>query len=132
MTNAYLCYANLYFALHIQLKICDGARVLLTYNIHLQDRLLNGSTGTVVCLQIPRASDSLHGTIYVKFDNPGAGKSHRNPYFVREELGDCVPIIATLKRFSYCHKIFLELLRENNFLLDLHLPLIYIILKALI
>ena len=79
MTNAYLCYAKLNFGLHIQLKICEGARVMLTYNMDLQDRLLNGSTGTVVCLQMLRTSDPLHGTIYVKFDNPGAWKSHRNP-----------------------------------------------------
>lgn len=54
--------------------------------------------------QLPLANVPLCGTIHVKFDDPDAGKSHKNPSFAREELQDCLPIIATMKTFPYCHK----------------------------
>ena len=87
-----------------QLKICEGARVMLTYNMDLEDRLINGSTGTVVHMQMPRASGPLNGVIYVKFDDPNAGTSHKNPHFAREILRDCVPIVSSVKTFPYSHK----------------------------
>ena len=87
-----------------QLKICVGARVMLTYNMDLEGSLINGSTGTVIRMQMPLHSDPLHGKIYVKFDDPNAGESHKNSRFADEELRQCVPIIATVKTFPYSHK----------------------------
>ena len=91
---------------HDQLKMCEGVRVMVAYNTDLEDRLINGSTGTVVHLQMPRASDPFHGTMYVKFDDPDAGKSHKNPCSAREKFWYCVAIIATMKTFPHCHKKF--------------------------
>ena len=77
---------------------------MLAYDIDLEDCLINGSTGTVVHLEMPRTSGSLHVTIYVKFDDPDAGKCHRNPCFARDEVRNCVPIIATMTTLQYCYK----------------------------
>ena len=54
--------------LYTQWKTLEGARVMLTYNINLEVRLINELTGTLVLLQMPRDSYRLHGTIYVKFE----------------------------------------------------------------
>ena len=107
-------YIHLYY-LHIQLEICEGAKVMLTYNMNLEDCVINGSTETIVYFQIPCASDSLHVTINVKFDDPGARKSHKNPHFAREDLQDCVSIVATMKTFSYYHKNCLITVHRKQF-----------------
>ena len=52
-----------------KLKLCVGTRVMLTDNISVFDRLINGSIGTV------KRSRPLCSTIYMKFDDPKAGNS---------------------------------------------------------
>ena len=118
--------------LHSQLKICEGARVMLTYNMDLEDKLINGSTGIVVHMQMPRVSDPLHGTIYVKFDDPEAGKTYKNSRFAREELRCCVPITALVKTFPYSYKNRTITVQRKQFPLKLTLLLQSIILKVLI
>ena len=54
-------YIHLARNLHTQLKICEVARVMLTCNMDLEDCLINGSTGTVVHLQMSPAGNPLHG-----------------------------------------------------------------------
>ena len=56
-----------------ELKLCVGARVMLTGNINMFDKLINGSFGTVKHLDI--RSNSLCSTTYVKFDYLKAGNS---------------------------------------------------------
>ena len=56
-----------------KLKLCVGTRVMLTDNISVFDRLINGSIGTVKHLD--RRSKPLCSTIYMKFDDPKAGNS---------------------------------------------------------
>ena len=79
-----------------KLKLCVGARVMLTDNVSVSDRLINGSLGTIKHLD--RRSKPLCSTIYVKFDDPKAGDSMRDRR-LRGELKECVPITARAKRF---------------------------------
>ena len=79
-----------------KLKLCVGARVMLTDNISVSGILINGSIGTVKHLD--KRLKSLFSTIYVNFDDPKAGNSLK----VRRlhgQLKECVPITAKTKRF---------------------------------
>ena len=69
---------------------------MLTDNIGVSDRLINGSIGTVKLLD--RRSKSLCSAIYVKFDDRKAGKSSKDKR-LRVELKECVPITIRVKRF---------------------------------
>ena len=75
-----------------KLRLCVGARCMLTKNIDLEDHLPNGLTGTIVHLNFSRANP-LNGKIYVKFDEPKAGNLRKKKY-VLKALTDCVPISA--------------------------------------
>ena len=57
-------------------KLCVGATVMLTDNISVSDRLINGLIGTVKHLD--RRLKPLCSTIYVKFDDPKAGNSMKD------------------------------------------------------
>ena len=81
-----------------KLKLCVGARVMLTNNIRVSDRLINGSIGTVKYLD--RRLKQLCITIYVKFDDPKAGISLKDRRLCGE-LKECVPITARAKRFPF-------------------------------
>ena len=83
-----------------KLKICVGARVMLTSNINTSDKLINGSTGEVKYILMPRGGNNLVGSIYVKFDDPNAGNSLKNNR-LKDELKHCVPITAITKTFPY-------------------------------
>ena len=54
------------------LKICVGARVMFTCNEDIEDKFINGSTGTIKYVNELRNSKPI-GTIYVQFDNPSTG-----------------------------------------------------------
>ena len=79
-----------------KLKLCVGTRVMLTDNISVSDRLINGSVGRVKHLD--RRSQPLCSTVYVKFDDPKAGNSLKDRR-LRGELKECRPITAREKRF---------------------------------
>ena len=74
-----------------KLKLCVGARVMLTDNVSVSDRLINGSLGTIKHLD--RRSKPLCSTIYVKFDDSKAGNPLKDRR-LRGELKECVPITA--------------------------------------
>ena len=82
-----------------KLKVCIGARLMLTDNIRVSARLLIGSIGTVKHLDI-RPNKPLLGKIYVKFDDPKAGNDYKDRRLCGE-LKECVPISATSKRFPF-------------------------------
>ena len=69
---------------------------MLTDNISVSDRLINGSIGTVKHLD--RRSRPHCSTIYVKFDYPKAGNSMKGRR-LHGELKECVPITAGAKGF---------------------------------
>ena len=81
------------------LKVCVGARFMLTDNISVTDRLINGSIGTVKYCHFNR-NHPLLGTIYVKFDDPKAGNSLKDNRLC-DELKECVPISAVVKQFPF-------------------------------
>ena len=56
-----------------KLKLCVGARVMLTDNVSVSDRLINSSLGTIKHLD--KRSKPLCSTIYVKFDDLKGGNS---------------------------------------------------------
>ena len=84
------------------LKIWVNARVILTDNLDVDDKLCNGSEGTVKYIHIRTTiSSAKHGgTIYVKFDHEKAGNK-RKSNALPGELRECVPIVALSKQFSY-------------------------------
>ena len=77
-----------------KLKLCVGARVMLTDIISVSGRLINGSIGTVKHLD--RRSKPLCSTIYVKFDDPKAGNSMKDRRLCGE-FKVCVPITVRAK-----------------------------------
>ena len=53
-------------------KIKEGARVMLTTNINIADRLINGQMGTVVRVDFNKVTQKPN-VIYIKFDGKRAG-----------------------------------------------------------
>ena len=84
------------------LKIWVGARVILTDNLDVDDRLCNGSEGTVkyIHLRTTISSAKHGGTIYVLFDDEKAG-NQRKSNSLPDELQGCVPITVKTKKFIY-------------------------------
>ena len=58
----------------IQIKEC--ATIMLTTNINIQDRLINGQMGTVVRIQVNNSNEP--NILFIKFDDVHAGKTMRN------------------------------------------------------
>ena len=85
---------------------------MLTDNISVSDRLINGSIGTVK--HLGRGSKPLCSTVYVKFDDPKAGNSLKDRRLCGE-LKECVTITARAKRFPLKNGKVMLLLKENNF-----------------
>ena len=71
---------------------------MLTGNINVFDRLINGSIGTVKHLDI--RSNSFCITIYVKFDDTKTGNSMKDRR-LWNELKECVPITYRTKKFPF-------------------------------
>ena len=69
---------------------------MLTDNINVFDRLINGSIGTAKHLDI--RLNSLYSTIYVKSDDPKAG-NYMKERRLQNELKECVPITARTNKF---------------------------------
>ena len=63
-----------------KLKLCVGARLMLTDNISVSDRLINCSVGSIK--HKGWRSKPLFSTIYVKFDDPKAGNSLKDTSFM--------------------------------------------------
>lgn len=82
-------------------KICIGARVMLTNNLDIEDRLINGSMGTVKYIDRVR-NNKRNGVIYVQFEDPEAGNKLKNTR-LRGDLKGCVPIQSKPIQFQYKH-----------------------------
>ena len=89
------------------LKVCIGNTVMLTYNKDQNDKLINGSIGTVVYINSSVQNGIASGTIYVKFDAPDAGNTYKNSR-LRGELKECVPISTHTNEFQHVRNIWVE------------------------
>lgn len=80
--------------------IKEAARVMLTMNIDIADRLINGQLGTVVRIEVNQTNQK-PTVIYIKFDDDKAGSTliqqSSNP-FVRQNK--VVPIQAVLAKIK--------------------------------
>ena len=79
--------------------IKEGARIMLTTNINIQDRLINGQMGTVVKIDVN--INNVPTIVYVKFDDDKAGKITINTgtnSFARENhVVPIQPVLAKIK-----------------------------------
>ena len=67
-----------------------GARVMLTYNINVQDGLVNGACGVVRGIIL--GGDNIVETILIQFDNPSVGNLLSSTSQYKRDYPDCVPI----------------------------------------
>ena len=58
------------------LRLCVGARVMIMYNVDINDIIVNGSLGTVLGIRVS-STNLLNGEILVLFDDPKAGNSRK-------------------------------------------------------
>jgi len=95
-----------------RLKICVGAKVMLTLNVDIEDKLINGSLGTVRIIDRVRNSKP-NGIIYVEFDDEKAGnKLKLNKY---PKIRGLVPIYPRTIEFSYRHNTSLIKIERKQF-----------------
>ena len=59
--------------LDYEILVKEGARVMLTTNICISDRLINGQIGTVFKIDMNQNTQK-PTVVYIKFDDPNAGK----------------------------------------------------------
>ena len=104
---------------------CFGARTVLTDNIGVSNRLINGSIGTVKHLHM--RSKPLCSTVYVKFDYSKAGNFLKDMSLWWFE--GMIPITARAKRFHLKKSKELLFLKENNSQWYLVMQLLSISLK---
>ena len=82
-----------------EIRIKEGARVMLTTNINIQDRLINGQMGTVIKIGINTNDEP--NVLYVKFDDEKAGKTtintSSNSFAKENRLVPIEPVLAKIK-----------------------------------
>ena len=86
--------------LETEIIIKESARAMLTTNVDISDRLINGQLGTVIKIAVNNVSNKL-STIFLKFDDRTAGNSairNLSISFVREY--NVVPIQPVLVRIE--------------------------------
>ena len=85
--------------LDYEIHIKEGARVMLTTNICIADRLINGQMGTVVRLHVNETG--VPTLVYIKFDDANAGKdliNSKGSQFSRENnVVPIEPVLAKIK-----------------------------------
>jgi ATP-dependent exoDNAse (exonuclease V) alpha subunit len=86
--------------LDTKILIKENARVMLTTNVDISDRLINGQLGTVIKVFVDNVSNK-PSTIFVKFDDSNAGISairNSSSRFARENnLVPIKPVLARIK-----------------------------------
>ena len=84
-----------------EILIKVNARVMLTTNIDISDRLINGQMGTVTKIAILNHNTSRPSIIYIKFDDPQAGtnaiQKHADQYTRENNSVPIQPVLARIK-----------------------------------
>ncbi|XP_028408815.1 LOW QUALITY PROTEIN: ATP-dependent DNA helicase PIF1-like [Dendronephthya gigantea] len=86
--------------LNYEIHIKKGARVMLTTNINISDRLINGQIGSVFKVDV-NPTNQKATVLYIKFDDPNAGKNLINTtsnVMAREhQVVPIQPVLAKIK-----------------------------------
>ena len=82
-----------------EIQIKEGARVMLTTNVNIQDRLINGQMGTVVKIQVNDSNEP--NILFIKFHDENAGKTainnSVNSYARENRVVPIHPVLAKIK-----------------------------------
>ena len=85
--------------LDFEIQVREGARIMLTSNINIQNRLINGQMGTVVKIDLSSHKDPT--VLYIKFDDVKAGEISINTStdsFARQNhVVPIEPVLAKIK-----------------------------------
>ena len=83
---------------HILIK--EGCRVMLTTNIDIADRLINGQMGTVIKIGL-NENNQKPNIVYIKFDDSDAGKNavtkHSNSFARHNNVVPIEPVLTKIK-----------------------------------
>ena len=86
--------------LDYEIMIKEGARVMLTRNISISDRLINGQMGTVFKVDVTQ-TNQMPTVLFIKFDDPNAGKdltnTCANPFAREYRVVPIQPVLAKIK-----------------------------------
>ena len=86
--------------LDYEILIKEGARVMITTNISIPDRLINGQMGTVFKIDINQNTQK-PTVLYIKFDDSNAGKdlitTHGNSFARENKVVPIEPVLAKIK-----------------------------------
>ena len=86
--------------LDYEIHIKEGARVILTTNISISDRLINGQMGSIFKVDV-NPTNRKPTVLYIKFDDPNAGKSlintSGNPLAREHQVVPIEPVLAKMK-----------------------------------
>ena len=84
------------------LRICEGAKIMITKNIDISDKLINGTLATIK--KLDRVGNDIYGypkgRVYIKCDDESAGDKYKDNRLI-QELKDCVPINPCVDHFKY-------------------------------
>ena len=87
------------------LQVCEGAKIMLTKNLDISAKLINGTMGTIK--KLDSVDNDIYGypkgRVYIKCDDDSAGDKYKDSRLI-QELKDCVPINPTVAEFRYDNK----------------------------
>ena len=86
--------------LDLEVSIKEGARVMLTNNVDISDRLLNGQLGTVARILVNEVTEK-PTIVYIKFDDEDAGNlvidKSADTFAIENKVVPIKPILAQIK-----------------------------------
>ena len=86
--------------LDLEIYVKEGARVMLTNNVDISDRLINGQLGTVERIFVNEASQK-PTIVYIKFDDEDAGNlvidKSGDMFAIENKVVPVKPILAKIK-----------------------------------
>ena len=84
------------------LQICEGAKIMLTQNIDIEAKLINGTLAVIT--KLDNVGNDIYGypkgRVYIKCDDATAGNKYKDNRLI-QKLKDCVPITPNVTSFKY-------------------------------